>query len=53
MRILFRAMVLLIAFFIALSIVKFLFFKLFFLALWVGAIAFLIYLVTAIFRKAT
>jgi|GraSoiStandDraft_4_1057263.scaffolds.fasta_scaffold7282720_1 hypothetical protein len=53
MRILFRALLLLFAFFIALSVVKFLFFKLFFLALWVGAIAFVIYMVSCIFKKAT
>lgn len=53
MRILFRAMLLLVAFLIALSVVKFLFIKLFFLALWVGAIAFLIFLVTSILKKTT
>jgi len=52
MRIIFRAGLLLIAFFIALSIIKFLFVKLFFFALWVAAIAFVIYLVSAILKKA-
>jgi hypothetical protein len=52
MRIVFRALLLLIAFMIALSVIKFLFFKLFFFALWVAAIVFLIYIVSALLKRA-
>ena len=52
MKVLFRAGLLVIAFFIVLSIIKFLFFKLFFLALWIAAIAFDVYLISAILKKA-
>ncbi|HEY4491554.1 MAG TPA: hypothetical protein VI958_06105 [Acidobacteriota bacterium] len=52
LKVIFRAGLLVIAFFIALSIIKFLFFKLFFIALWVAAIAFLVYLVSAILKRA-
>ena len=53
MKVLFRALLLLFAFFVALSVVKFLFFKLFFLAFWIGAIVFLVYIISALFKKAT
>jgi hypothetical protein len=52
MRILFRALLLFLAFVIALSVVKFLFFKLFFFALWIAAIVFLIYIVSAVVKRA-
>jgi hypothetical protein len=52
LRVIFRAGLLVIAFFIALGIIKFLFFKLFFFALWIAAIAFVIYLLSAILKKA-
>jgi hypothetical protein len=52
MKILFRALLLFIAFVIALGVIKFLFFKLFFFALWVAAIVFLIWIVSAIVRRA-
>jgi hypothetical protein len=52
MKILFRALLLFIAFVIALGVIKFLFFKLFFFALWVGAIVFLIWIVSAVVRRA-
>ncbi len=51
MRVLMRALLLFIVFVIALSIVKFLFVKLFFLALWVAVIAFLVYIVSAVLKK--
>ena len=53
MRIVFRALLVFIAFMIALGLVKFLFFKLFFFALWIAAIAFLIYIVSAVVKRAT
>lgn len=52
MRFLFRGFVLLIVFLVALSIIRFLFIKLFLLALWVGAIALVIYFLSALFKKA-
>lgn len=51
-KIIFRALLLLIAFMIALSIVKALFFKLFFFAIWVAAVVFLIWMVSAIVKRA-
>jgi len=53
MRFLFRACLVFIAFLIALSIIKFLFVKLFVLALWVGAIVLAIYFLSALFKKAS
>ena len=52
MKILFRALLLFIAFVVALSVIKFLFFKLFFFALWVAAIVFLIWIVSAAVKRA-
>ena len=51
MRILFRALLLFVAFVIALGVVKFLFFKLFFFALWIAAIAFLVYIVSSVVKR--
>ena len=51
MRVLFRAFLLLVFFMIALSVVKFLFVKLFFLGLWIAAIAFLIFIVSSLVKK--
>lgn len=52
MKILLRAFILLLAFLVALSIVKFVFFKLFMLALTVGMIALVIFVLISIFKKA-
>ncbi len=52
MKILFRALLLFIGFLVALSIIKFLFFKLFFFAIWVAAIVFLIWLVATVVKRA-
>jgi len=52
MRILFRALLLFIAFVVALSVIKFVFFKVFFFALWIAAIVFLIYIVSAVVKRA-
>jgi hypothetical protein len=52
MKIVFRALLLFVGFLIALSVIKFLFFKLFFFAIWVAAIVFLIWLVTAVVKRA-
>ena len=52
MKILFRALLLFIGLMIALGVIKFLFFKLFFFALWVAAIVFLIWIVSAIVKRA-
>jgi hypothetical protein len=52
MKILFRALLLLIAFFIVLGIVKFLFVKLFFLALWIGTILLVAYILISILKRA-
>lgn len=51
MRILFRGFLLLLAFMIAIAIVKIVFVKLFMLALWVGAIALVIFLVSSLLKK--
>lgn len=53
MRILFRAFILLLAFLVALSIIKFFFIKLFMLALTVGMVALVVYVLLTIFKKAT
>ena len=52
MKILFRALLLFIAFVVALSLIKAVFFKLFFFALWVAAILFLIWMVSAVVKRA-
>ena len=52
MKIVFRALLLFVGFLIALGVIKFLFFKLFFFAVWVAAIVFLIWLVAAIVKRA-
>jgi hypothetical protein len=52
MKIVFRALLLFIGFLVALGVIKFLFFKLFFFAVWVAAIIFLIWLVAAILKRA-
>ncbi len=52
MKILFRALLLFLGFVVALTVIKFLFFKLFFFALWVAAIVFLIWIVSAFVRRA-
>ena len=52
MKILFRALLLFVAFVVALSLIKIVFFKLFFFALWVAAIVFLIWLVSAVVKRA-
>lgn len=52
MKILFRAFLLFIAFLIALGIVKWLFVKLFVLALWVAMIAFVAYIIFAVLKRA-
>jgi hypothetical protein len=52
MKIVFRALLLFIGFLVALSVIKFLFFKLFFFAVWVAAIVFLIWLVATIVKRA-
>ena len=52
MKILFRGLLLFFAFVIALSIVKYLFFKVFFFALWVAAIVFLIWIVSTALKRA-
>ena len=52
MKIFFRALLLFIAFVVALSLIKAVFFKLFFFALWVAAIVFLIWMVSAVVKRA-
>ena len=52
MKVLFRAFLLLIAFLVALSILKFFFIKVFIFGLWVAAIAFVLYVLSAILKKA-
>jgi hypothetical protein len=52
MKVLFRAALLLLAFFIALGLVKWLFAKVLILALYVAAIAFIAYIILALLKKA-
>jgi hypothetical protein len=53
MRILFRAFILLLVFLVALTVIKFLFVKLFMLALTVGMVALIVFVLVSIFKKAT
>ncbi len=52
MKIIFRALLLVIAFFILLSIVKFLFVKLFFMALTIGTVLLVVFLLYSILKRA-
>lgn len=52
LRVVFRASLLLIAFLIALSLLKFVFIKVLFIGLWMGAIAAIAYFAYSLLKKA-
>ena len=52
MRIIFRAFLLFLGLFVVVGIVKFLFVKLFMMALWVGLVGLVIFVICSILKKA-
>jgi hypothetical protein len=53
MKVLFRALLLLMGFMIALGLIKWLFVKIFFFALWVAAIGLVVFVIYSIVKPAT